>query len=261
MGRMYARIRNSRILGVREDATVFIPLFKLFLPFLCLFLVGFTLDEGEPEDKDPVEELIPCQLCHEVEDCQWKLSRHSKSMGSSFLNEWELSNKDEKCLECHADIHIPQTGNIAKHAVSCESCHGPDNPDHPNQTKMVLPATSEVCKDCHCVTWGQWRVSSHGENNVQCFDCHKVHQTILVTENPDELCGTCHKEQLSDFIKASHTTAKLHCVNCHMPEPVGIQTECQGKNVRGHTFNVTSWPCSDCHSDMVHRNPTSPAPR
>ena len=37
-----------------------------------------------------------------------------------------------------------------------------------------------------------------------------------------------------------------------MPEPVGIRTKIMGTGVRGHTFQVGSETCSNCHRDMVH---------
>jgi len=226
-----------------------------FLIFLSL--AGFAADKKESaskEEKGQIDEPVPCQLCHEMEDCQWKHSKHSQSMGSSFLHEWKSKGSDQECLECHTKTYDVNTGHVSGNGVSCELCHGPDNPDHPKQTKtMMIPVTSEVCHDCHCVTWGQWKVSGHGQNGIQCFDCHKMHQVELLEEDPDKLCGTCHKERLSEFIKTTHGTEGLQCVKCHMPKPLGIDTDYHGKNVAGHTFTVNAWPCSGCHHDMVHK--------
>ncbi len=235
-------------------------LYELLTVLLCLVFVGFASDEKGPaielQDKAPE----PCQLCHEFEDCQWRLSRHSQAMGSSFMEEWKLKGKDQKCLECHTKTVDEDKGHYSGKGVSCELCHGSDNPDHPKQEKkMAIPVTSDVCRDCHCVTWGQWRVSGHGRNDVQCFDCHKMHQVMVPEEDPDKLCGTCHQERLSEFIKTKHSSEELKCVTCHMPDPVGIDTECQGKNVPGHSFSIDAWPCTGCHSGMVHTNSGSPS--
>jgi hypothetical protein len=194
-----------------------------------------------------------------MEDCQWKNSRHSQSMGSSFMEEWKSKGKDEECLECHTNTHDVKTGHVSENGVSCELCHGPDNPDHPSQEKsMAIPSSSDVCRDCHAVTWGQWKVSAHSQQGIQCFDCHRMHKVELLEEDPDRLCGTCHKERLGHFIKTTHSSQGLKCVNCHMPEPRTIDTEYHGKNAPGHTFIVNAWPCSGCHRDMVHKELDTP---
>ncbi len=246
------RGNRNRVLEVVDQHVAFLPLFRLLFPLMFLSMAGFAPDQVKSENPDQVVEPVPCQLCHEVEDCQWKESRHSQAMGMSFMNEWELKDRDETCLECHTDIKDPHSDHISTNGVTCQSCHGPDNPDHPNETKMMTPVNSETCKDCHCVTWGQWQVSGHGQNNIRCFDCHKMHKTEIRKENPDELCGTCHEKQLTEFIKAKHSAGGIHCINCHMPEPVGIESECQGKKARGHSFHVFISTCSDCHSETIH---------
>ena len=62
--------------------------------------------------------------------------------------------------------------------------------DHPDKAKMALPVTSEVCQSCHGITYGEWRVSLHGQKNIRCFDCHKMHGMAQRKDKPDEMCGT-----------------------------------------------------------------------
>jgi formate-dependent nitrite reductase cytochrome c552 subunit len=124
--------------------------------------------------------------------------------------------------------------------------------DHPDKSKMALPVTSEVCESCHAITYGEWRVSAHGQKNIRCFDCHKMHRMQLRKDQPDEVCGTCHTERLKDFSHATHSIEGLHCLSCHMPEVKGAVMKIRGLGVRGHTFGVGAETCANCHRDMVH---------
>jgi len=136
--------------------------------------------------------------------------------------------------------------------VSCESCHGPASKDHPDTVKKLLPVSSETCQGCHSVTYGEWRISSHGQKNIRCFDCHKMHLMHLRKDDPDQMCGTCHTERLKDFSHATHHLKGVQCINCHMPEVIGAGLKIKGTGTRGHSFGVGAETCANCHREMVH---------
>jgi hypothetical protein len=173
-------------------------------------------------------------------------------MNDVFLNEWTNEGKKWECLVCHATQFDRKAGTFSHEGISCESCHGAMKEDHPDKSKMILPVTSEVCQGCHAITYGQWRVSAHGQKNIRCFDCHKMHGMKLRKDQPDQMCGTCHTERLNSFSHATHAVEGLHCLSCHMPEVKGAVMKIRGLGVRGHTFGVGAETCANCHRDMVH---------
>jgi formate-dependent nitrite reductase cytochrome c552 subunit len=102
------------------------------------------------------------------------------------------------------------------------------------------------------VTHGEWRISAHGQKNIRCFDCHKMHQMHLRKDDPDQMCGTCHTERLKDYSHATHHLKGVQCITCHMPEVMGAGLKIKGTGVRGHTFSVGAETCANCHKEMVH---------
>ncbi len=193
-----------------------------------------------------------CALCHEQEVKDWQGSPHAQTINDMFLNEWTTEGKKWECLVCHTSRSDPKSGKVSHDGVSCESCHGVMKDDHPDKSKLTLPVTSEVCQSCHAITYGEWRVSAHGQKNIRCFDCHKMHGMQLHKDQPDQMCGTCHTERLKDFSHATHAIEGLHCLSCHMPEVKGVGMKTRGLGVRGHTFGVGAETCANCHRDMVH---------
>ncbi len=198
------------------------------------------------------KESDTCSVCHEQETKDWQASPHAQTMNDVFLNEWTNEGKKWECLVCHTSQFDRKTGTFSHDGISCQSCHGAMKEDHPDKSKMALPVTSEVCQGCHAITYGEWRVSAHGQKNIRCFDCHKMHEMKLRKDDPDQMCGTCHTERLKDFSHATHSIEGLHCLSCHMPEVKGAVMKIRGLGVRGHTFGVGAETCANCHRDMVH---------
>ena len=124
--------------------------------------------------------------------------------------------------------------------------------DHPDNVKKLLPVTSETCQSCHSITYGEWRISAHGQKNIRCFDCHKMHEMNLREEDRDQMCGTCHTERLKDFSHATHHLKGVQCITCHMPQVMGAGLKIKGTGARGHTFSVGAETCANCHKEMVH---------
>ena len=219
---------------------------------MCLVFAIASANARTAFAEDGAKAADRCVLCHEAETKEWQASLHAQTMNDIFLNEWTNEGKKWECLVCHASQFDRKTGQFSHEGVSCESCHGAAKDDHPDKSKMALPVTSEVCQSCHAITYGEWRVSAHGQKNVRCFDCHKMHQMQLRKDQPDQMCGTCHTERLKSFSHATHSLEGLHCLSCHMPEVKGSVMKVRGLGVRGHTFSVGAETCANCHRDMVH---------
>jgi ssDNA-binding Zn-finger/Zn-ribbon topoisomerase 1 len=215
-----------------------------------MFSLAFAAVVARAQDEEKASDR--CVLCHEQATKEWQASPHARTVDDIFLNEWTNEGKKWECLVCHTSQLDRKTGKFSHEGVSCESCHGVMKEDHPDKSKMALPVTSEVCQGCHAITYGEWRVSAHGQKNIRCFDCHKMHQMQLRKDQPDQMCGTCHTERLKGFSHATHAVEGLHCLSCHMPEVKGAGMKIRGLGVRGHTFGVGAETCANCHRDMVH---------
>jgi formate-dependent nitrite reductase cytochrome c552 subunit len=193
-----------------------------------------------------------CALCHEEAAKQWSESKHAAAMDDTFRSLWEREGKKLECLVCHTTQFDRQTGKYSLEGITCTSCHEDIGANHPDDKTKSLPVTSQVCQKCHGITFGEWRISGHGQKNIRCFDCHKMHSMAQRKDDPDQMCGTCHTARLESFSHATHATAGLHCTTCHMPETVGHAMKVRGTGVRGHTFGVGAETCTKCHRDMVH---------
>jgi hypothetical protein len=201
---------------------------------------------------DEEKESDTCGLCHEQETKEWTDSPHAHTINGRFLAEWKHEGEKWECLVCHTSQYDRKTVSFSHAGVSCQSCHGPANPEHPDKVKKLLPVTAETCQACHSVTFGEWRISRHGQKNIRCFDCHKMHQMNLRKDDPDQMCGTCHTERLKDYSHATHHVKGVKCIDCHMPEVIGAGLKIKGTGARGHAFSVGAETCAICHKEMVH---------
>jgi hypothetical protein len=218
---------------------------------LALFLAGavFAAEEEKTADR--------CVLCHEKETQEWQASKHAAAINDNYLAVWQREGKKWECLVCHTSQYDRKSGTFSHAGVSCESCHGAMKENHPDDKekgRMQLPVTSEVCQSCHSITYGEWRISAHGQKNIRCFDCHKMHGMQLRKDDPDQMCGSCHTERLQSFSHATHHIKGVQCIACHMPEVLTGAIKIKGAGLRGHTFGVGAETCTHCHREMVHQS-------
>jgi hypothetical protein len=206
---------------------------------------------GSPGSAD---EGPACAECHEEEAAQWKASGHSRAMKPEFLAEWTKQGRKWECLACHTSTHDRGKGTFSLDGVGCASCHGPADPGHPDGKKMEVRTGSESCRECHGLTYAEWRVSAHGQKDVGCMSCHRMHAMELRKEDPDQMCGSCHTERLQDFAHATHKEKGLHCISCHMPDTNGSHLKIKGTGARGHSYGVGAETCAGCHRVQVHQS-------
>ncbi len=152
----------------------------------------------------------------------------------------------EQCVECHwPETESWQASPHATQKVTCETCHGPYVPDHPEQGVMQIQADSKICMSCHEDTAAQWRSSQHAQKNVVCTGCHVSHSqdTRLSSEI---LCGSCHTEEIQNFTHTAHHAKGVTCTDCHSSKP-------EGDAARGHQFAaIDSKACISCHAQTIH---------
>jgi hypothetical protein len=222
-------------------------------PLFVAVLIAVTLSVAAEEDRTAAR----CALCHEKETQEWQASKHAAAMNQSFLGVWTREGKKWECLVCHTSQSDRKSGAYSMAGVSCESCHGAIKDSHPDDKdngKMALPVNSEACQVCHSLTYGEWRISAHGQKGIRCFDCHKMHGMQLRKDDPDQMCGSCHTARLESFSHATHHIKGVQCIACHMPEVLTGAIKIKGAGLRGHTFGVGAETCTHCHREMVHQS-------
>ena len=193
-----------------------------------------------------------CANCHKEIHAEWVDTRHAHAFSSPiFQRDWSELHQDTTCLECHTAGYNSADGTYAEEGVTCESCHGPFNPNHPAEDMTVTP-NAELCSNCHKSTTDEWHASPHSQADIQCEACHNPHSQTPMAATVSELCTNCHKERGDSFTHGTHANAGLECSNCHMYTAPRTEDAIMGLVPTGHTFSVGSDACIGCHQDTVH---------
>ena len=184
---------------------------------------------------------------------------------------------DESCLKsCHKhdeiafdfkhSVHGDQiSGETGLPLVNCESCHGPGSlaVEHAAETQKCafdtlipleeLPAQAQsmLCLKCHSAAstpiLHNWMGSTHANNDVSCFDCHKLHkgpQQKVDRHDQEQTCFACHQEVRMQFAQFSRHPLhqKVVCSDCHDSHGGGSQEN----SLHGSTTRET---CTRCHME------------
>jgi hypothetical protein len=201
-----------------------------------------------------------CRECHAAEFQAWSHTTHAEaSFDPIFQVSLQRVAEPGECFACHTTGYDSATGQFVLSGVTCEACHGPYRPEHPEES-MVVAASEDLCGMCHTGTLAEWRSSRHGKVGVTCVDCHEVHtQKTHAAENTNTLCSGCHQIQTPNATHFTHSRADLYCVDCHLARVSDDVNEMvKGQAVTGHTFTVSATTCNDCHSISVPSDADSP---
>jgi predicted CXXCH cytochrome family protein len=235
----------------------------VFIVIFCLSLAyGAFASQIQPAAAAPVSQATPqagsyagsesCAKCHEDIHTEWMTTRHAQAFSAPiFQRDWGDVGKQVSCLECHTTGYDTATGGYSEAGVTCEACHGPFQPTHPQQPMPITP-NADLCGTCHKSTTDEWRASVHGQQGVQCQACHDPHSQTPKAETITALCANCHKERGSSFTHGTHADAGLECSNCHMYTTPRTNDPIMGLVPTGHTFTVGSDACIGCHQETVH---------
>jgi predicted CXXCH cytochrome family protein len=211
--------------------------------------------ESTPEVSASYVGSDTCAACHKDIHETWAGTLHSQAFSSPvFQEDWVKQGSADSCLECHTTGFDAVTGQYSEEGVTCESCHGPMQSDHPQNPMPVTPDYT-LCARCHKTTTDEWRASRHGAVNINCESCHNPHSQAPRADTVNELCGNCHKDKGSSFTHGTHANAGLQCSDCHMATAAHTDST-GGLFATGHTFTVGSEACINCHKDTVHTRDT-----
>lgn len=193
-----------------------------------------------------------CAACHKDVHTDWTSTRHAQAFSSPiFQRDWSQLKNQTACLQCHTTGYNQADGTYAEEGVTCESCHGPFQPNHPKEQMPIKP-DADLCASCHKSTTDEWRASPHAKVNIQCQSCHNPHAQTPMADSITELCTNCHKSMGDSFTHSTHASQGLECSNCHMYTAPREGSPIGGLVATGHTFLVGSEACVGCHKDTVH---------
>jgi len=192
-----------------------------------------------------------CRECHEAEYAAWSQTTHaSATFSSNFQVLLQQTAQPGECFACHTTGYNTSSGQFILAGVTCEVCHGPYRPNHPDQSMMSIATSATLCGGCHTETLAAWQSSRHGQANITCIDCHEVHtQHTRAGVATNALCAECHELELQDAVHLNHRGATIHCVDCHLPwlPVVAGEQAGNGHALLDHTFTVQDSTCTNCH--------------
>ena len=190
-----------------------------------------------------------CRECHTSEFQAWSNTTHSQaSFDPIFQFSLQQVAEPGECFSCHTTGYNSTTGQFVLSGVTCEACHGPYRPEHPEES-MTVAAAEDLCGMCHTGTYAEWAASQHSKARVTCADCHEVHtQKPHATDNTSALCADCHQNQTQDATHLIHVETGVHCIDCHLVRPNDDASDMvKGQIATGHSFAVSVNACGDCH--------------
>jgi len=194
-----------------------------------------------------------CRECHEAEFQAWSNTTHANaSFDPIFQTYLQQAEEPGECFTCHTTGYNTITGQFVLAGVTCEACHGPYRPEHPQESMLIAPS-ADLCGTCHRTTLVEWEASRHGRLGVTCVDCHEVHtQQARAEASTNALCAGCHQDRTQDLTHAIHTQAEIRCVACHLARPSATAEDAvSGRVVTGHSFAVFVSTCNDCHQGSL----------
>ncbi len=241
--------------------------FVLFAVFVFISLGTCTV-YGAESNHTTYQGAGYCVDCHPQEAEAWSESAHATSYtDSEFQKTWKELGSLEACLLCHVTGYVEGEG-FALSSVSCEACHGPGDtmnldksvrlcadchtypyltydewklsgPSHANATcytchdqhttKLLFDTPEETCGQCHETHVKEVDATLHGENDVDCIDCH---MTFIPADFEKGLPGvTGHSFETSE--------AHLDCTTCH-----DVELEIHNQ------LGVNAYACLSCHGDI-----------
>ncbi|MFC1803108.1 multiheme c-type cytochrome [Thermoproteota archaeon] len=238
-----------------------------------------------------------CFECHPNEGKEWLQSAHTEAYSNdNFQDVWINLGSNDSCLECHTTGYDIETETYVYREVQCEVCHGPGDtmnrdtspelcgechtgpyptydewidsgPSHgtadcltchnEHTSKMEYETPTDTCGQCHESHVNQVEDTQHGENSVDCTDCHMIIEEADFyigkqaktghSFNPTEQeldCTSCHDRELDKHDVLGEKSAA--CLSCH-----GDIHELRLELVNGETYeNDNPVPlCAQCHNE------------
>ena len=239
------------------------------LCILAVVLLPNSITWAAPANQEGEINPQECSECHLSTVIAWEGSAHMRALTCSQCHvdgepiismdtNHPMQEEDQpSCVSCHTTGYDPLTNTWLDDGVTCQACHDPINPNHPDEP-MPIERSAYMCGSCHTETYTEWKLSQHGREDMVCVSCHNPHAGRIKDEEASYLCITCHQpgsenfvhSKHSDFMLTKHNQEELTCADCHLGElnnEPGL-----GHAFRDHSFHVRLGTCSACHNNQQH---------
>ena len=203
----------------------------------------------------PVEDTVRCQECHTDENSRldfaalgyessdvYRLTNFPPTM-TSDVQETEVYTP-ANCVNCHENEYTmwlgSEHGQVGTGCVACHQLEG--DGEHP-VVPYSIDHSGELCGTCHLDQYDEWKTSVHGEKMIACASCHEPHaQGMTLAPDSQSVCENCHLLKADEVVHSTHTVAGVYCNDCHV----------NSHESSGHTFEVGSDTCLECHGEEIH---------
>jgi len=212
-----------------------------------------------------------CASCHVEDDfmpATFTIEKHNQSdfklQGSHVATpcischktgkDWKFKIPEQKCNNCHQDIHENAIDKKYYPEKNCETCHTSGSWasisfDH-NQTDYPLEGGHQAvnCGNCHFDRSKGLVVQKIKGLDRACNNCHKDVHGGQFAKNGLTDCASCHTFRAWDSIGFDHDKTRfkldgehknVDCYQCHKDFIRGTE------NVR--SFKLGKFKCVDCH--------------
>jgi hypothetical protein len=168
--------------------------------------------------------------------------------------------KHELCSDCHSDYHNKQFVVKGK-SPDCSNCHstlGFERSDFTiekhNESPFQLTGAhlATPCFACHKKS-DKW---SFREIGIKCNDCHKnIHESSLDKKyDPEASCMNCHNSNRWSEIEFDHTSTGYTLEGAHLRQTCrSCHFKAGEQGVLVHQFSQLSSRCTECHTDVHHK--------
>jgi len=188
-----------------------------------------------------------CRECHEETYQAWSHTSHADALFDPVVRTYmQTIEQPGECFACHTTGYDTRSGQFVLAGVTCEACHGPYRPQHPDES-MAIATSPDFCGSCHQPTRQEWESSRNGQVGVICLDCHEVHtQRTRSGAVEQSLCALCHTPEIQDETHRTHAAAELRCIDCHLDRSHRT-IPINGETATGHSFAGPAESCESCH--------------
>jgi predicted CXXCH cytochrome family protein len=259
--------------------------------------MSVTVVLGESESAEDYMGIGYCATCHIEPMMDWIESPHLNAFSDpEFQEEYEALGFPESCLSCHTTGFDEEDGTYVYQGVTCEECHGPGDtmnldtspelcanchsgpyptyeewkdsgPSHLEATctlchdqhtaELLAETPTEICSSCHGTHLEAVEETKHGEEGVECADCHMYvtppdfeagipgstgHDFVMTSEELD--CQTCHDRTLSKHDALGED--EFACLSCH-GEIHSLELKLINEDVFPKDDSVLL--CAQCHNE------------
>ncbi len=203
----------------------------------------------------PASDAVTCQECHTDEGGRLDFA----ALGYQTSDVYRLTNfpptmtsdvqhtqvyTPASCVNCHDNEYTMWLNSNHGHSgTGCVACHQLEGEGEHPAVAFGIDHSGELCGTCHLDQYEDWKTSVHGEKMIACSSCHEPHsQGMTLSPDSQSVCENCHLLRADEVVHSTHTLAGVYCDDCHVNTSEGT----------GHTFNVGTGTCVECHGDEIH---------